>query len=356
MASVILEDVKKVYDDNVVAVQDVNLNIKNGEFIVLVGPSGCGKSTTLRMVAGLEEISEGKVFIDDLLVNKIEANERDIAMVFQSYALYPHMNVLENIQFGIRIRGKDRELCEKAALDAANVLGLDQYLDRYPKHLSGGQRQRVALGRSIVRDAKVVLMDEPLSNLDAELRAKMRTELRRIHSKYKNTTIYVTHDQVEAMTLADRIVVMDKGLIQQVDTPIKLFNEPANKFVAGFIGLPSMNFIDVTIKNNLLKTSDGDSIHLVGEYKDAEYILGIRPNEMLLEADAHSMKIHLTCEFTEIHGANNITRGQYSGSDMNFITDKYFKSEEQVELYIPLQKIYLFDKKTERTIRLKLKN
>ncbi len=354
MASVILEDVKKVYDDNVVAVENVNLHIKNGEFIVLVGPSGCGKSTTLRMIGGLEEISAGRVFIGDLLVNKIEANERDVAMVFQSYALYPHMNVLENIQFGIRIRGKDRELCEEAALGAANVLGLEQYLERYPKHLSGGQRQRVALGRSIVRDAKVVLMDEPLSNLDAELRAKMRVELRRIHNKYKNTTIYVTHDQIEAMTLADRIVVMNKGYIQQVDTPMNLYDNPKNKFVAGFIGQPSMNFIDITIKDNVLTTSEGDNITLTGVFDDSEYILGIRPSDMLLTEDEPSLKITLKSGFTEVHGSHNITRGVYSEGDFSLITDKYFKTDEEVEIYIPLKNVYLFNKETEERVVLQL--
>lgn len=355
MASVILENVKKVYDDEVVAVDDVNLHIKNGEFIVLVGPSGCGKSTTLRMIAGLEEISAGRCFIGDLLVNKIEANERDVAMVFQSYALYPHMNVYENIQFGIKIRGKDRELCEEAALDAANVLGLEQYLERYPKHLSGGQRQRVALGRSIVRDAKVVLMDEPLSNLDAELRAKMRVELRRIHSKYKNTTIYVTHDQIEAMTLADRIVVMNKGFIQQVDTPMNLYENPKNKFVAGFIGQPSMNFVDITIENNILTTIDEDSTKLEGSYEDSQYILGIRPSDMMLSEDTPSIKIKLKIDFTEIHGSHNITRGVYSENDFNLITDQYFNMGDEIEVYIPLDKVYLFNKKTEERVTLLLK-
>ncbi|MBN2299752.1 MAG: ATP-binding cassette domain-containing protein [Acholeplasmataceae bacterium] len=355
MASVTLENVKKVYDDSFIAVQDVNLKIKNGEFVVLVGPSGCGKSTTLRMIAGLEDISEGKVFIDDLLVNKIEANERDIAMVFQSYALYPHMNVLENIQFGIRIRGKDRELCEETALEAANVLGLEQYLGRYPKQLSGGQRQRVALGRSIVRNAKVILMDEPLSNLDAELRAKMRVELRRIHNKYKNTTIYVTHDQTEAMTMADRIVVMDKGFIQQVNTPIELYNNPINKFVAGFIGLPTMNFMDVKIKNNILTTSTGDSFKLTDQYEDEEYILGIRPSDVSLKEVESSLKIKLTSDFTEIHGSGNITRGIYSNNDFNFMSQNYYEINEEVELFVPLSKAYLFNTETEVRVNLKLK-
>ena len=319
MASVVLQNVKKVYDGEFVAAENINLNIKNGEFVVLVGPSGCGKTTTLRMIAGLEDITKGRIFIDDLLVNKIEANERDIAMVFQSYALYPHMNVLENIQFGIRIRGKDREFCEQAAMEAAQVLNLDQYLDRYPKRLSGGQRQRVALGRSMVRDAKVILMDEPLSNLDAELRAKMRVELKRIHKKYKKTTIYVTHDQIEAMTLADRIVVMNQGHIQQVGTPMDLYNNPVNKFVAGFIGQPSMNFIDIEIKDNKLTTLDGDSVILAGNYQDSEYILGIRPSDMTLTEDEPSLKIIFNADFTEVHGSHNITRGIYSNNDFNFV-------------------------------------
>jgi multiple sugar transport system ATP-binding protein len=354
MASVVLQNVKKVYDGEFVAAENINLDIKNGEFIVLVGPSGCGKTTTLRMIAGLEDITKGRIFIDDLLVNKIEANERDIAMVFQSYALYPHMNVLENIQFGIRIRGKDRELCEEAALEAANVLDLEQYLDRYPKRLSGGQRQRVALGRSIVRDAKVVLMDEPLSNLDAELRAKMRVELKRIHKKYKNTTIYVTHDQIEAMTLADRIVVMNEGRIQQVGTPMDLFNNPVNKFVAGFMGQPSMNFINIDIKKNKLTTLDGDTLKLSGSYEDNEYILGIRPCDLTLTENEPSLKIDFNADFTEVHGSHNITRGVYSNNDFNFINAEIYNSGDKVEIYIPLNKIYLFNKETQKRVELKL--
>lgn len=355
MASVVLENVKKVYDGEFVAAENINLDIKNGEFIALVGPSGCGKSTILRMIAGLEEITEGRIFIEDLLVNNIEANERDIAMVFQSYALYPHMNVLENIQFGIKIRGKDRELCEEAALEAANVLDLQKYLDRYPKRLSGGQRQRVALGRSMVRDAKVVLMDEPLSNLDAELRAKMRVELKRIHKKYKNTTIYVTHDQIEAMTLADRIVVMNQGHIQQIGTPMHLYSNPVNKFVAGFIGQPSMNFIDIKIKDNKLTTSDNDKLNLSGSYDDAEYILGIRPSDMTTSEEEPSLKIILNADFTEVHGSHNITRGVYSNNDFNFINDKLYQNGDKVEIYIPLSKIYLFDKETHQRVELKIK-
>jgi len=356
MASVILENVKKVYDGGFVAVQNVNLNIADGEFVVLVGPSGCGKSTTLRMIAGLEEISEGRLFIDDLLVNKIDANERDIAMVFQSYALYPHMTVFENIQFGIRIRGKDRELCEDISLDAARVLGLEQYLERYPKQLSGGQRQRVALGRSIVRDAKVVLMDEPLSNLDAELRAQMRTELKRIHNKFKNTTIYVTHDQIEAMTLADRIVVMNDGVVQQIGTPMELYHSPVNRFVAGFIGLPSMNFFDVTVEGKHLKMSDGDEFDFNQDIKmNGEYVFGVRPSDVSTKKISSSIKISLDIEFTEIHGSHNIARGMYSGSEFNFVTNDYYKIGDKVELYLPLQNVYMFDKETNETIKKDLK-
>lgn len=355
MAGVILENVKKVYEGGFTAAQDINLDIKNGEFIVLVGPSGCGKSTTLRMIAGLEDITEGNLFIDDLLMNKVEANERDIAMVFQSYALYPHMNVFENIQFGIRIRGKDREKCEEVALEAANMLGLEDYLERYPKQLSGGQRQRVALGRSVVRDAKVVLMDEPLSNLDAELRAKMRTELKRIHKQFKNTTIYVTHDQIEAMTLADRIVVMNNGFIQQIGKPLELFENPVNKFVAGFIGQPSMNFIDVTFQNNKITTNLNDSIKLQDNVDlQGEYTIGIRPNVISTVKIDNALEIDFTVGFTEIHGSNNILRGDYDGQQMNIITDEYFKMNDSIKLYLPLDKLYLFDKDTEARISLQL--
>ena len=243
MSSLKLVNINKIYDNNVQAVFDFNLEIQDKEFIVFVGPSGCGKSTTLRMIAGLEEITDGELYIDDKLMNNVHPKDRDIAMVFQSYALYPHMSVYENMAFGLKVRRIPKDEIDRRIASAAEILGLTPYLKRKPKALSGGQRQRVALGRAIVREPKVFLMDEPLSNLDAKLRVQMRSEITKIHERVGATTIYVTHDQIEAMTMASRIVVMKDGWIQQIGSPAKLYNEPINMFVAGFIGSPSMNFV-----------------------------------------------------------------------------------------------------------------
>lgn len=243
MASVRLERIRKVYEEQVVAVHDASFEIADGEFIVLVGPSGCGKSTTLRMIAGLEDISDGTLFIDDKKVNEVAPKDRDIAMVFQNYALYPHMTVRENMAFGLKLRKYSKAEISERVNQAADVLGITPILDRKPKQLSGGQRQRVAVGRAIVRKPKVFLFDEPLSNLDAKLRVQMRTEISKLHHRLASTMVYVTHDQVEAMTMGDRIVVMKDGHIQQIDEPLNLYNKPANQFVAGFIGSPAMNFI-----------------------------------------------------------------------------------------------------------------
>ncbi|MDO8501872.1 MAG: sn-glycerol-3-phosphate ABC transporter ATP-binding protein UgpC [Gemmatimonadaceae bacterium] len=245
MARVRLEGIRKIYPDQTgtVAVHGVDLDVSDGEFVVLVGPSGCGKSTTLRMIAGLESISAGKIFIDEREVNDVPPKDRDIAMVFQSYALYPHMTVRENLAFALKLRGTPKAEIEERVKQAATTLGIEGFLDRTPRQLSGGQRQRVALGRAIVRQPKVFLFDEPLSNLDAQLRVQMRREIARLHQELGATMIYVTHDQVEAMTLGDRIVVMNKGHVQQIDTPMRLYDHPANRFVAGFIGSPAMNFV-----------------------------------------------------------------------------------------------------------------
>ncbi len=244
MAQVLIEEVSKIYLGNVRAVDRIDLQIRDAEFIVLVGPSGCGKSTTLRMVAGLEEISEGKIRIGDRVVNDVPPKDRDIAMVFQNYALYPHMTVYKNMAFGLKLRGFPRKDIDERVQWAAKILGLEPYLDRKPKALSGGQRQRVAVGRAIVRQPKAFLFDEPLSNLDAKLRVETRAELKRLHQRLKTTTLYVTHDQEEAMTLGDRVVVMDMGHIQQCDTPLNVYNRPRNRFVAGFLGTPPMNFVE----------------------------------------------------------------------------------------------------------------
>src|SRR3954471_7985040 len=252
MAKVTVQNVSKIYPGekggDVTAVKDVSLDIADREFVVLVGPSGCGKSTTLRMIAGLEEISRGDIYIGDRRVNDVAAKDRDIAMVFQNYALYPHMSVFDNMAFGLRLRKYAKPEIKKRVNDAAGILGIEGLLDRKPKALSGGQRQRVAVGRAIVRQPKVFLFDEPLSNLDAKMRVQMRTEITKLHQRLQATMIYVTHDQVEAMTMGDRIVVMNAGVVQQNDTPLKLYNEPANLFVAGFLGSPPMNFISGTLK------------------------------------------------------------------------------------------------------------
>ena len=261
MSTVTLKNVKKIYDNAVTAVHDFNLDIADKEFIVLVGPSGCGKSTTLRMVAGLEEISEGELYIDGKLVNDVEPKDRDIAMVFQSYALYPHMTVRENMEFPLKLKKMPKEEINQRVNAAAEILGITQYLDRKPKALSGGQRQRVAIGRAIVREPKVLLMDEPLSNLDAKLRNQMRAEIIKLRQRINTTFIYVTHDQTEAMTLGDRIVIMKDGFIQQIGTPQQVFDHPVNIFVAGFIGTPQMNFFQA----KLVKDGEGSYHAQVGE-------------------------------------------------------------------------------------------
>ena len=292
MASVKLDKVKKIYDGNVVAVQEFNLDIKDKEFVVFVGPSGCGKSTTLRMVAGLEDISEGTLTIGDRVVNDVEPKDRDIAMVFQNYALYPHLSVYENIAFSLRIRKMDNEEIHRRVCEAADILGITQYLPRKPKALSGGQRQRVAIGRAIVRNPAVFLMDEPLSNLDAKLRNQMRAEIILLRKRLDTTFIYVTHDQTEAMTLGDRIVIMKDGFIQQVGTPQQVFDEPHNLFVAGFIGSPQMNFMDAKLLKNGGEYAvevlghkvviDGEKGELLrkNQAQAGDIVLGVRPEHM----------------------------------------------------------------------------
>jgi multiple sugar transport system ATP-binding protein len=297
MAEVTLEEVTKVYGEDVVAVKGMNLDIPDGEFVVFVGPSGCGKSTALRMIAGLEDISGGKVFIGDQVVNDLPPRQRDIAMVFQNYALYPHMNVRENMGFALKLRKTEKSEISRRVEEAARILSIEHFLDRKPKALSGGQRQRVALGRAIVREPKAFLMDEPLSNLDAKLRVQMRTEIAKLHNRIGTTTIYVTHDQTEAMTMADRIVVLKDGIVQQVDSPQQMYDHPNNIFVAGFIGSPAMNFLRARLEKEnggYQVTFGSTSIPLdrevVGEVKErrgqdlgehvGEIVLGIRPEHL----------------------------------------------------------------------------
>jgi multiple sugar transport system ATP-binding protein len=305
MARVVLKHLDKNYPNGYQAVRDVNLEIGDGEFMVLVGPSGCGKSTTLRMVAGLEEITGGEIWIGDRLVNEVAPGDRDIAMVFQNYALYPHMSVYQNMAFGLKMRRTPKAEIEKRVREAAAILSIEQLLDRRPRELSGGQRQRVALGRAIVREPKVFLFDEPLSNLDAKLRVQMRAEIARLHQRLATTIIYVTHDQVEAMTLGDRIVLMDRGVIQQVDSPLAIYQRPANQFVASFIGSPAMNFIRGDIDHGIFRvasmngTSNGVSIvapadnatmpngmEVGGAMPNGPAVLGVRPEDLLARSEA----------------------------------------------------------------------
>jgi multiple sugar transport system ATP-binding protein len=292
MAEVRLESVSKIYNERIKAVDKVSLTIHDKEFMVLVGPSGCGKSTTLRMVAGLEEISDGKIYIDDALVNDIPPKDRDIAMVFQNYALYPHMTVFENMAFGLKLRKFRKEEIKTRVEEAGEILDLQNLLDRRPKELSGGQRQRVAVGRAIVRKPKVFLFDEPLSNLDAKLRVQMRVEISKLHQKLEATMIYVTHDQVEAMTMGDRITVMKDGIVQQVESPTHLYARPANKFVAGFIGSPAMNFFNGELQQNGTTLFKNKSFEIkipvnltksMKKDKDKKIILGVRPEDFSIQ-------------------------------------------------------------------------
>lgn len=327
MSNVILKDIRKTYDNNKTVINDVNLEIKDKEFVVLVGASGCGKSTLLRMIAGLEDISRGEIFIGDKKVNNVPPKDRDIAFVFQSYALYPHMTVRENIAFGLKMRKVDKATIDKKVQEAAEILDLGEYLDRKPKQLSGGQRQRVALGRAIVRNPKVFLMDEPLSNLDAKLRVQMRSEIKKLHEKLQTTFIYVTHDQTEALTMGDRIVVLNNGDIQQVDTPDEIYNNPKNTFVAGFVGSPQMNFIngkDIGLDENILYgirpekmdnpdgdiklTADVDISEMLGSEKIAYFNIGDKKCSAKLEADAKIGKtLDLSIKSSDLYKFDAVT-------------------------------------------------
>lgn len=376
MADVRLSHIYKVYDNGHKAVNDFSIDIKDKEFIVFVGPSGCGKSTTLRMIAGLEEITAGDMFIGDTLVNDMEPRDRDIAMVFQNYALYPHMTVFENMAFSLRNQHLPEEEIKKRVNEAAKILGIEEYLDRKPKAMSGGQRQRVALGRAIVRNPKVFLLDEPLSNLDAKLRAQMRTEITKLHKKLQTTFIYVTHDQVEAMTMGTRIVVMKLGYVQQIDTPMNLYNKPYNKFVAGFIGTPQMNFFDVTLNRVGEKVEmafdTGAKILLPYEvvckvsdhylHGDVKVCLGIRPDHIAISG----RQTGLTCMVNVVEhlGNESIIYGDISGQTVEqaeqiesghqiiikVVGDVDVESGQLLNLEINPEKIHLFDSETEITI------
>ena len=388
MASLLLKGIYKVYPSGVTAVTDFNLDIKDKEFIVFVGPSGCGKSTTLRMIAGLEEISKGELYIDGKLVNDVVPKDRDIAMVFQNYALYPHMTVYDNMAFGLKLRKVPKQIIDERVKEAAAILGITDYLTRKPKALSGGQRQRVALGRAIVREPKVFLLDEPLSNLDAKLRAQMRTEISKLHARLATTFIYVTHDQVEAMTMGTRIVVMKDGFMQQVDTPQNLYDYPINQFVAGFIGTPQMNFfpavltqekgktyVEFTNNNKILLPKTVEArIRNIEDYANTgkPVVLGVRPEDIhdeenfiaaspdtvvkafieVLEKLGAETQIYCKLDFQEGETVENATDSIADASYMVAKIDSrsLVNRGEVVELALDARHIHLFDGATEMSI------
>lgn len=368
MANVSLRHVYKIYDGGVTAVTDFNLEIADKEFIILVGPSGCGKSTTLRMIAGLEDISKGELYIGDTLANDVAPKDRDIAMVFQNYALYPHMTVYDNMAFGLKLRKVPKDQIDKMVREAAKILDLEPLLDRKPKALSGGQRQRVAMGRAIVRNPKVFLMDEPLSNLDAKLRVQMRSEISSLHNRLGATIIYVTHDQTEAMTLGTRIVVLKDGVIMQVDSPQKLYNQPNNLFVAGFIGSPQMNFIDaqcvvegakafLKFDKYQVELPEAKAKKLIdGGYAGKNVVFGIRPEDIYDSAE-HLDKF-ATCKIDsdvtgyELLGAEVLLYFTVAGANMSARVDSDTPARygDHIELAFDPHKIHVFDKETELTI------
>ncbi len=365
MAKVTLKNIKKIYEGDVVAVQEFNLEIQDKEFIVLVGPSGCGKTTTLRMVAGLEEISEGELYIGERLVNDVAPKDRDIAMVFQNYALYPHMTVYDNMAFSLKLKKVPKDEIDRKVREAAEILDITEYLKRKPKALSGGQRQRVAIGRAIVRDPQVFLMDEPLSNLDAKLRNQMRAEIIKLRQKIDTTFIYVTHDQTEAMTLGDRIVIMRDGFIQQIGTPQEVFNHPANLFVAGFIGTPQMNFFDA----ELVKEGEGYAVVLEGRrielpaetqkalaakgQEGKKVILGIRPEHITLCPNADEATVVGKVDVSEMMGSSVHLHVAACGKDAVVILptielgERQFKLGDEVGFSFDGHVVHLFDPEDE---------
>ena len=353
-------NIKKQYPNGFVAIENMNVDIADKEFVVLVGPSGCAKSTALKMIAGLEEITSGEMYIGDQVVNDMPPKDREIAMVFQSYALYPHMTIYDNIAFGLKMRKTPKDIIDQRVRDASEILGLGELLDRKPKQLSGGQRQRVALGRAIVRQPKVFLFDEPLSNLDAKLRVKMRTEIKALHHRLQTTVVYVTHDQVEAMTMGSIIVVLESGNIQQVGSPLELYNFPTNRFVAGFIGSPSMNFINCEIaeKNGDLLVDAGafqvqipeDKAAKVREHGGQEYIFGIRPEDIRKRRSKQEdyAEGHITAEVMMIEPLGKEMFVNLSAGDVHFLAiigaNFPLEMNEKVELTLNMDKMHLFEK------------
>ncbi len=365
MGSVKLENLRKTYEPNNIVVRDINLFIPDKEFIVLVGPSGCGKTTTLRMIAGLEEITDGNIYIDDRLINNVPPKDRDIAMVFQNYALYPHMDVFENMAFGLKLRKYNKDEIKKRVEKAADILGIKHLLNRKPKALSGGQRQRVALGRAIVRQPKVFLFDEPLSNLDANLRVQMRTEISRLHHQIETTMIYVTHDQIEAMSMGDRIAVMKDGIIHQVDTPLNIYNNPVDKFVASFIGSPTMNFINGRIEysENYIFHSINNSVKIflpdrfkksLDSYKNKELVLGIRP-EHIYTHDGKNSFVPIVGYVEVIETVGNEMFVYFNLGENNKLVarippDNRIKVNQSFNFLFDTDKLHFFDKSTEKAI------
>ena len=369
MASLSLRHIYKKYPGGVTAVSDFNLEVKDKEFIVFVGPSGCGKTTTLRMIAGWEEITEGELYIGDTLVNDVAPKDREIAMVFQNYALYPHMSVFENMSFGLKLQKTPKDEIKRRVEEAARVLDITHLLDRKPKALSGGQKQRVALGRAIVRNPKVFLLDEPLSNLDAKLRATMRTELTKLHARVGTTFVYVTHDQVEAMTMATRIVVMKDGLIQQVDTPQHLYDAPCNIFVAGFIGTPQMNFINGKLEKkgeDVYFNFDGVSVKFPAEkanapeladYMGKEVVVGLRPEAISDEASAVAAapdsSLDVDVDVTELMGAEiylYLNVGEETRLIARVSSRSQSRAGDKIKVAFDMTRLHVFDKDTERCI------
>lgn len=365
MAQVTLHNLVKKFSEEVVAVNSVNLDIQDKEFVVLVGPSGCGKTTTLRMVAGLEDISSGEIYIGDRLVNDVPPKDRNIAMVFQNYALYPHMTVYKNMAFSLKLRRTSKSEIERRVKAAADILGIGDLLDRKPKQLSGGQRQRVAVGRAIVRQPEVFLFDEPLSNLDAKLRVNMRAELIKLHERLDATMIYVTHDQVEAMTMGDRIVVMRNGFIQQVGPPMEVYNQPQNQFVAGFIGSPPMNFLDA----RLVTDNGGVAVDLQGmrlplppqpakgaeAYMNRNVVFGIRPEDILSTPEkkgAYLAPLRATVEVLEPLGPEIILELSCQGYAFTARVDPQMRARmhDEIEVYFDMERVHLFDPQTEQAI------
>ena len=358
MAYLTLKNINKIYPNGFHAVHNFNLEIEKGEFVVFVGPSGCGKSTTLRMIAGLEDISNGEFLINGKRANEMGPREREIAMVFQSYALYPQMTVFDNIAFGLTLQGVDEDIIEERVNNIARILGLTDYLDRLPRALSGGQRQRVAIGRAIIRKVGVFLMDEPLSNLDAKQRVTMRYEIAQIHRETGATTIYVTHDQTEAMTLADRIVVMKDGYVQQTGTPYQLYFEPENVFVAGFIGEPPMNFLRGRVENGTISFGDrkldlSKKLPGIGSYEGKEIVFGFRPEHIKLGSHENAYEVTCNVELTEMLGDNTnvyVTAGQ-DQAILKVDSHDTPETDKDITFSIPYENVYLFDGETEKVIK-----